>query len=568
MNTDKLFDQPPSTTTPETPTEDATESFGAALRQFEASHQMPSARDREVEATVVSLSGDSVFLDIGFKTEGVLARSTFENNADALQLGDRLLVSIKGRNQDGYYDLSRQRVAKVTDWSSLEKAFANKSSVVGVVGAVVKGGATVDIGVRAFMPASRSGTRDAKELGELVGQEITCRITKLDIVEEDVVVDRRTLLEEHASASAEARRARLKEGDIVEGIVRSLTDYGAFVDIGGIDGLLHVGDIAWARIGSPKEILEPGQKIGVKVLKIDADAKRVSLGMKQLEPAPWETAATRYSLGQRVAGTVRRLADFGAFIEVEPGVEGLLHVSEISWSKKVRKPSDILKQGDEVETVVLAISQTERRLSLGLKQALGDPWADIAQQFPVESIVEGTVSRLAPFGAFVQLTEGVEGLVHISEITGERRIAHPSDVLRTGEVVRTKVLEVDTKKRQIKLSIKQLTPTDLDNFLAENHVGDTVSGRIVSQTDGVATIELGEGVTATCRLEQKLPIEDPQPVSDHVDLSSLTSLLQSRWKGETKSQLPDRSTPQVGQIRSFRILAIDPDLKKIEIESA
>lgn len=547
---------------------ESAESFGDALRQFERSHPKPEAGSRQVEGRVVSLTSESVFLDIGFKTEGVLSRTAFDNNAESVQPGDPVLVSVKGRNEEGYYDLSRQKIAKVTDWASLEEAFAQKSPVVGTVTAVVKGGLTVDIGVRAFMPASRTGTRDVQEMEKLVGQEITCRITKLDVADEDVVVDRRAVLEEQALATAESRRAGLKEGDVLDGTVRSLTGYGAFVDIGGIDGLLHISDIAWTRIGSPEELLSVGQKIEVKVLKLDPEGKRVSLGMKQLLPEPWDTAAQRYSVGQRVTGTVSRLADFGAFVELEPGIEGLIHVSEMSWTKRVHKPSDVLKQGDTVEAVVLSISQPERRLSLGLKQALGDPWADVAQRFPVGSTIEGPVTRLATFGAFVQLTEGVEGLVHVSEITAERRIAHPSDVLRVNEVVKAQVLGIDADKRQIKLSIKQLVPTDLDEYLEEHHTGDSVSGRIVKESDGMAVVELGEGVLATCRLIASPSHETDKSSTGAVDLSSLTSLLQARWKGQAKSGSVDRDAVQVGQVRSFRITQIDRNTKKIELELA
>lgn len=568
MSTENPSDIQPSVAATDHLTTDSTESFGDALRQFEGSHAKPDAESRQVEATVVSLSIDLVFLDIGLKTEGVLLRSAFENNAEAVQPGDRVLVSVKGRNEDGYYDLSRQKIAKVTDWASLEEAFAKKLPVTGAVTAVVKGGATVDIGVRAFMPASRSGTRDAKELDQLVGQEITCRITKLDVTEEDVVVDRRAVLEEQALANAEMRRAGLRVGDVVDGTVRSLTNYGAFVDIGGIDGLLHVGDIGWARIGGPEEVLTVGQKIEVKVLKIDAESKRISVGMKQLHAEPWETATTRYKVGQRVTGTVSRLTDFGAFVEVEPGIEGLIHVSEMSWIKRVQKPGDIVKEGNTVEAVVLAISQPERRLSLSLKQALVDPWVNIVERVSVESAIEGPITRLAVFGAFVRLAEGIEGLVHISEITAERRIAHPSDVLRVGEVVKAKVLGIDTEKRQIKLSIKQLEPTDLDDYLAEQRVGDTVSGRIVSQSAGIATIELGEGVFASCHLEDAPSTEGPTTGSASVDLSSLTSLLEARWKGNSKTAHPERNTPQVGQVRSFRIVGIDRDARRIEVEVA
>ena len=568
MSTESHSDIQPSATSADNLNADSAESFGDALREFEASHRKPSTENRQVEATVISLSADLVFLDVGFKIEGVLPRSAFENNAEAVQLGDRVPVSVKGRNEDGYYDLSRQKIAKVTDWASLEEAFAKKSAIVGTVTAVVKGGATVDIGVRAFMPASRSGTREAKELEELVGQEVTCRITKLDSAEEDVVVDRRAVLEEQALASAETRRAGLREGDIIDGTVRSLTNYGAFVDIGGIDGLLHVGDIGWTRIGSPGDALTVGQKIEVKVLKIDAESTRISLGMKQLQPDPWETAAAHYNVGQRITGAVSRLSDFGAFIEVEPGIEGLIHISEMSWTKRVQKPGDIVKQGDTVEAVVLSVSQPERRLSLGLKQALGDPWADIAQRFPVGSAIEGPATRLATFGGFVQLAEGVEGLVHISEITAERRIAHPGDVLRVGQLVKAKVLGIDTEKRQIKLSIKQLAPTDLDDYLAEHQVGNTVSGRIMSQSAGIATIELGEGVLATCHLEDDAPAESQTAGPGNVDLSSLTSLLQARWKGQSEAVSSKRTALQTGQVRSFRIVAIDRNAKTIAVELA
>ncbi|GAC1418003.1 MAG: 30S ribosomal protein S1 [Acidobacteriaceae bacterium] len=559
--------QPPVPSAEEIPT-DSVESFGDALQAFERSHRKPEAGNRQVEASVVTLSSDSVFLDIGFKTEGVLPRAAFDDNGESVRPGDRFLVSIKGRNEEGYYELSRHKIAKVTDWASLEEAFAQKSPIVGTVTAAVKGGVTVDIGVRAFMPASRTGTRDAHEIEQLVGQEITCRITKLDVAEEDVVVDRRIVLEEQALASADNRRAQLKEGDVVDGTVRSLTTYGAFVDIGGIDGLLHVSDIAWTRIGNPEEMLSVGQKIEVKVLKLEADSKRVSLGMKQLTPEPWDTAAERYTTGQRITGTVSRLTDFGAFVELEAGIEGLIHVSEMSWTRRVHKPSDILKQGDTVEAVVLAISQPEHRLALGLKQALGDPWAEVAQRYPVGSTIQGPVTRLATFGAFVQLTEGVEGLIHISEITAERRIAHPGDVLRVGEIVKAQVLGIDSDKRQIKLSMKQLVPTDLDEFLAEHLVGDTVTGRIVSQSDGVAAIELGEGVLATCPVSTSIHSQTEKTTTGAIDLSSLTSLLQDRWKGQAKTTSANRDSLQIGQVRSVRIVKIDRETKAIEVELA
>lgn len=559
----------PADERPEAATE-MTESFGELLSQFERSHAHKTESDvRQLEGTVVSVSAESVFLDIGFKIEGVLPRTAFDNNAEEVKSGDHFPVSVKGRNEEGYYQLSRLKLARVQDWSSLEEAFANKSAIVGTVTAVVKGGVSVDVGVRAFMPASRSGTRDAAELEKLVGQEVTCRIIKLDVTEEDVVVDRRVVLEEQALSAAAGRFAQVKEGDTVSGQVRSLASYGAFVDLGGIDGLLHVSDIAWSRVSNPEDVLSLGQQLEVKVLKIDAESRRISLGLKQLQPEPWETASDRYKAGQRVTGMVTRLADFGAFVEVEPGIEGLIHVSEMSWVKKVRKPSDLLKQGDTVEAVVLSISQAERRLSLGLKQALGDPWAEVPQKFPTGSAIEGPVTRLMKFGAFVQLSEGVEGLVHVSEISAEKHIHHPQDVLKTGQVVKAQVLAIDPEKRQIKLSMKQLVPTGLNEYLEEHKAGDSVSGRVVEEAAGIATIELGENIRAICRTTPVAASTAENTGVGKADLSSLTSMLKARWKGETNAPAARRSEPlQVGQVRSFRIAKLDREAGTIEVELA
>ncbi len=330
---------------PEPASDEPTESFADMLSAFERSHTHRAAT-KQLEGTVVSLSVDQVFLDIGYKTEGVLPRSVFENNADAVKPGDAIPVSVTGRNEEGYYTLTRFRVAQPRDWSALEAAFAEKTAVVGTVTAVIKGGLSVDVGVRAFMPASRSGTRDASELEALVGQQINCRITKLDVTDEDVVVDRRVVLEEQARGESEDRRAALKPGDTVNGTVRTLMPYGAFVDIGGVDGLLHVSDISRARVTKPEDILSVGQQLTLRILKIDPDSKKISLGLKQLEADPWTTAPERYLAGQRVTGNVTRLMDFGAFVEIEPGLEGLIHISEMSWAKKVRHPSDLLKPGD------------------------------------------------------------------------------------------------------------------------------------------------------------------------------------------------------------------------------
>ena len=561
-----------ATHAPEAPAEEPAEpqeDFAAILSQFEKSHtHKPASGVKQIEATVVSLSADQVFLDIGYKTEGVLPRSAFRNNAESIKPGDALNVSVKGRNEEGYYDLTLFKVAQPRDWSALEAAFAEKLAVVGTVTAVIKGGLTVDIGVRAFMPASRSGTGDAAELEKMVGTEITCRITKLDVTDENVVVDRRVVLEEQARAQQEGRYSAMQPGDVLEGTVRSLAPYGAFVDLGGIDGLLHVSDISWSRVSKPEDVLSVGQHIQVRILKIDPDTKKISLGLKQLQPEPWEAAQGKYQVGQRIRGSVTRLADFGAFVEIEPGVEGLIHVSEMSWGKKIHHPSDVLKQGDTVDAVILGIKPEERRISLGLKQTLTDPWSDVTSKFPIGSQVEGPVTKIMPFGAFVQIADGVEGLVHVSEISAEKRINHPQEILRAGQIVKAQVLGIAPEKRQIKLSMKQLIPTSIDEYIAEHKAGDTVSGRVVDESATSATVELGEGIRATFRIAKSATVAAETKTATKADLSSLSSMLQSRWKGSVPAPSATPEPLRTGQIRSFKITRLDADKKSIEVELA
>ena len=543
-----------------------TESFGSLLSDFEQSHKR-KAEDgsRQIAATVVAVNAESAFLDIGYKTEGILPLTAFGGEADAPSVGDKFSVSVKGRDIDGYYELSLFKVARPKDFTSLEEAFEQKETISGTVTGVVKGGLTVDIGMRAFMPASRSGVRDAAEMEKLVGQEIRCRITKLDVAEEDAVVDRRGVLEEEEKLNKDRRYAEIKEGDVLHGTVRTLMDYGAFVEIGGADGLLHISDMAWTRIAKPSDVLTVGQEIEVKVLKIDPETRKISLGMKQLLAHPWDAVAEKYHVGDKVRGVVTRTADFGAFVELEPGVEGLIHVSEMSWAKKVRKGDDMVKTGETVDVVILGIDLAQQRMSLGLKQTLGDPWAEAAQKFPVGSQVDGTVTSFMKFGAFVQLAEGVEGMVHISEIVADRRLNHPSDALRVGEHVKAKVLELDQEKRQLRLSIKQLIPTGLDEFVEEHQEGDTVSGRIVDVTDGLARVELGEGVFAMSTLPVASAVVEAAPVAGALDLSSLSSMLNAKWKGGASSVAAKPEPVRAGQIRSFRIAKLDRDAKTLEL---
>lgn len=554
--------RPSMPSNPESPqaADESTESFGEIFAQYEKSHRAkPEERAKGREGTVVAVTADSVLVDIGYKAEGILPLTAFAN--EPRKVGDKLIVSIKGRDPEGYYQLARGRVERPKDWAALEKAFAEKLTIVGTVTGVVKGGLSVDVGVRAFMPASRTGTRDAAEMEKLVEQEIRCRITKLDVTEEDVVVDRRVIAEEEERAAKDRRYSEVKEGEIVHGTVRSLTEYGAFVDIGGVDALLHVSDISRARINKPSDALSAGQEVEVKVLKIDAEKHRISVGMKQLEPDPWEHAPSKYKPGDRARGTVTRLLDFGAFVELEPGLEGLIHVSEMSWAKKVKSPSDVVKPGDTVEAVVLSVSPAERRIGLGLKQALGDPWSEVPQKFPVGTVVEGPVTSLTKFGAFVQLSDGIEGMIHVSDISAEKRINHPQDVFKVGQPVKAVVLEVDSEKRRLKLGVKQMLPSSIEEYIAEHKNGDAVSGRVMEVSGNQAKIELGEGIFATCRIAAKEPASDKKQATG--DLSSLTAMLQARWKGGSGPVTPEEI--RAGQVRSFRVVKLDAAAKKIEV---
>jgi small subunit ribosomal protein S1 len=431
---------------------------------------------------------------------------------------------------------------------------------------VVKGGLTVDVGVRAFMPASRSGARDGAEMAKLVEQEIRCRITKLDEADEDVVVDRRIIVEEEERAVKDRRYSEVKEGATVHGTIRSLTEYGAFVDVGGVDALLHVSDISRSRVNKPADVLSVGQEVDVKILKIDPEKRRISVGLKQLEPDPWDSVAAKYRPGERARGTVTRLMDFGAFVELEPGIEGLIHVSEMSWAKKVRTPGEVVKTGETVEAVILGVSAGERRISLGLKQTLGDPWADAGQKFPVGSAIEGPVTSLTKFGAFVQLSEGIEGMIHISDMSAEKRINHPQDMLKVGQMVKAQVIEFDSEKRRVKLGMKQLVPTSVEEYIAERRVGDLVSGRVMDISGGQARVELGEGIQGRCPILVEATTEKETQSGSKADLSSLTSLLQARWKGGTAGGTSKPEGVRAGQIRSFRVSKLDAATKKIDLE--
>ena len=545
-------------------------SFAEILSEFEQQHHgHPSGQ--ALQGTVVSITPESVFVDLGRKMDGVLPTEFFREPSGGLsiKIGDKLLVSITG-TEDGSYTLSTIKVERPRDWSALERAFSEKRPIGGVVTELVKGGLRVDVGAKAFMPASRSGAKDQAEMEKLVGQDIECRIIKLDTASEDVVVDRRAVLEEKEAQTRQHKLAELKEGAVVRGTVRSVTDFGAFVDLGGVDGLLHVTDMAWHRVAKPSDVVSIGDPVEVQILKISAETRRISLGMKQLQPDPWTAASERLRVGEKVQGKVSRLADFGAFIEIAPGVDGLIHVSEMSWSKKIKKPSDVLKPGEMVEVVVLGVNGAEHRISLGLKQALGDPWEEAQRKYTVGTVVEGAVSSLTNFGCFVDLGNGIEGMIHISDITNEKRLNHPREAISASQTVRAVVLELDRERRRIKLGIKQLQPTSVDEYIGERTVGEVVSGRVVDIRGERAKIELGDGIMADCRMPEPGGEDSAaQPATPSADLSSLTAMLSAKWKqGGTSSKSARPEAAKAGQIRSFRITKFDHANKKIEVELA
>jgi small subunit ribosomal protein S1 len=532
-------------------------SFGDILSQFEQSHH---ADGGTVEGSVVSVTPDGAFVDLGRKMDGVLPLIP----GIELKPGMKVLVSIRGRDEEGNYLLSTIRVEIPKDWTALEAAFAAKSNIAATVLELVKGGLRVDVGVRAFMPASRSGARDQAELEKLVGQQIECRITKLDVADEDVVVDRRVVLEEREREAKREAFGKLQEGMIVSGVVRTLTDFGAFVDLGGVDGLLHVTDMAYARNVKPSDVVKAGDTIEVKILKINPETRKIALGLKQLTPDPWSLVAGKYLQGSRVQGKVSRVTDFGAFVELESGIEGLIHVTEMSWSRKNIKAADIVKPGEMVDVVVLGVSPAEKRIALGLKQTLGDPWEEAVKKYPVGSVAEGPVTSLAKFGAFVELGGGVEGMIHIGDISHEKRLNHPNEVLKSGQVVKAQVLEVDRERRRFKLGIKQLEPTSIDEYVAERKAGETVSGRIIDVSGGRIKVELGEGVKAFAKVpEQK---KEAASASAKADLSSMTAMLTQKWKAGGGAAEAAAEAPRAGQVRTFKIISLDPATKKVDLE--
>src|SRR5215216_184904 len=439
------------------------------------------AEGEVVKGTVLKVTASEVIVDVGYKSEGIIAVSEFldENGDVTVQAGDIVDVLLeRTEDREGYVVLSREKAEKMKIWDEVEKAYAERKVVIGRVIERIKGGLAVDIGVRAFLPGSQIDVRPVRNLDALRGQELRMRVIKVNKKRGNIVLSRKVLLEEENAEKKKTTLETLAEGKVLRGTVKNITDYGAFIDLGGIDGLLHITDMSWGRVGHPSELFKVNDEVDVIVLKYDPSTERVSLGHKQLVQDPWATVQDRYPVGARMSGKVVSLTDYGAFVELEPGVEGLIHVSEMSWSKRVKHPSKILNVGDSVETMVLGVDPGARRISLGMKQTAPNPWDMVEGKYPVGTHIEGKVKSLTDFGAFIGLDEGIDGLIHISDMSWTKHIKHPSEIFKKGQKVEAVVLRIDKEKERLSLGYKQLSrdPWD-DEIPARYHVGDSVTGK-------------------------------------------------------------------------------------------
>ena len=450
-----------------------------------------------IEGTVLKVTSTEVIVDVGYKSEGIIAVSEFldEKGELPVQAGDTVDVLLeRTEDRDGHIVLSREKAEKMKIWDEVEKAYADRRVVIGHVIERIKGGLAVDIGVRAFLPGSQIDVRPVRNLDALKGQELRMRVIKVNKKRGNIVLSRKALLEEENAEKKKETLASIAEGKVIKGVVKNITDYGAFIDLGGIDGLLHVTDMSWGRAQHPSELFKVNDEAEVIVLKYDPATERVSLGYKQLHNDPWTLVTDRYPVGQRVNGKVVSLTDYGAFVELEPGVEGLIHVSEMSWSKRVKHPSKLVSVGDSVESMVLGVDPEARRISLGLKQIETNPWHELAEKYPVGSRIAGTVRNLTEFGAFVEVDEGIDGLIHISDMSWSKRLTHPSEMLKKGDEVEAMVLNVDPESQRLSLGLKQLATDIWDDFFEKNKVGDIVEGKVVRVTNFGAFVELVEGI--------------------------------------------------------------------------
>jgi len=505
----------PTTATAETPAPTGTDDFAAALENFTTETEESVGEDHVIHGTVVKLTPTHVVVDIGAKSEGMLpiAEVLDHEGQPRFKPGDEIdVMREKGETEEGYVNLSHQKAQRLRAWDDIEHAYNEKKPIKGVVVERIKGGLTVEInGARAFLPGSQVDLRPIRNLDGMKGQTIEVAIIKLNKKRGNIVVSRKQLLEEEQSSKRNKTLEHLEEGAVLTGIVKNLTEYGAFVDLGGIDGLLHITDMSWGRLTHPRDLVNVGDQIQVKVLKYDKDKQRVSLGFKQLTPDPWLDAEHRYPVGAHVRGRVISVTDYGAFVELEQGIEGLVHVSEMTWSKRMKHPSKLVNVGDEVECVVLAVNPTERRISLGMRQLATNPWDTLHDKYPVGATVEGRVRNLTEFGAFIEIEDGIDGLVHVSNLSWTTRVKHPSEVLKKGDRVKAVVLAIEPDKRRLSLGVKQMQPDVWETFFAQHRIGDIVHGKVLRVAAFGAFVEIAEGIEGLCHNSEAVD-DNGQPI--------------------------------------------------------
>ena len=513
--TSTLTEQNPGS--PELPTEHSTsahrtdeksasgsggEDFASALESFTTEAEEGEGEERIIKGTVLKLTPTHVVVDIGAKSEGMLPLSEAldHEGKPKFQPGDPIdVIREKGEAEEGYINLSHQRAQRLRAWDEIEKAYTEKKAIPATVVERIKGGLTVDImGARAFLPGSQADLRPTRNLDAVKGQVFAVAVIKLNKKRGNIVVSRKQVLEEEQSEKRNKTLEHLEEGAVLTGVVKNLTEYGAFVDLGGIDGLLHITDMSWGRLTHPRDLVNVGDQIQVKVLKFDKDKQRVSLGFKQLTPDPWLDAEHRYPVGAHVQGRVISVTDYGAFVELEQGIEGLVHVSEMTWSKRMKHPSKLVSVGDQVECVVLNVNPQERRISLGMRQLAANPWDSLHDKYPVGATVEGRVRNLTDFGAFIEIEDGIDGLVHVSNLSWTKRVKHPSEVLKKGDRVKAVVLAIEPDKRRLSLGVKQLQPDVWETFFAQHHIGEVLRGKVLRVAGFGAFVEIADGVEGLC----------------------------------------------------------------------
>ena len=528
---------------------ETTQTMDQLMEQFAVPE--PAAAEGEIfDGHVLAVTDAGVIVDVGGKFEGLVPAQEFVDSGSPIEFGAGQTIEVERLHaqKDGYVLLSHVRAHRRRVWERIEKSYREHATIKGKVTERIKGGLVVDIGVRSFLPASQIELRPVHDLDSWKDKEIEVRVLKLNRKRGNVVVSRRAILEEDQKSKRETLMGSLAEGTIVTGKVKNVTDYGVFVDLGGMDGLLHVSDLVWGRVPHPSSIVKAGDDLQVQILKFDKEKQRISLGRKQLLPDPWATAPERFPVGTRVHGKVVGVTDYGAFVQIEPGVEGLVHVSEMSWSKRTKHPAKIVKEGDELEVVVLEVKTDQRRISLGLKQTQPDPWDAAAEKYPVGTVVSGRIRNLADFGAFVEIEEGMEGLIHISDVSWTERIKHPSEKFKKGDTVEAKVLKVDSQNRRLSLGIKQLKDIWADWFTAHK-IGDILKGKVARTTDFGAFVELAEGIEALCHVSE---IEERRPKGD-------------RDKEKAARGARVTAVLTTGNEYDFKILRLEPEQHKISL---